>query len=155
MAQVKQNYFLPCFSVLCFHVSEMEEWLGAASQNNHPFAWMVYPAGMQGVFTVMGFHRHVVLGHAVALSLCLAVACYNCGFWSSAEACNGVRGHLLWAVAMHLADVLWSFLDTLFLWSLKSVQCCFLLSIAWRQTGLEHGGRTEVKCLQKYSIVLE
>lgn len=36
-----------------------------------------------------------------------------CGFWSSAEACNGVWERQLWAVAKHLADVLWSLLDTL------------------------------------------
>lgn len=74
---------------------------------------MVYPARMQGVFAVTGFHKQVVLGCAVDLSICLAVARYNCGFWSSAEACNGVWEHLLWAVAMHLADVSWSLLDTL------------------------------------------
>lgn len=74
---------------------------------------MVYPTGMQGVFTVTSFHERVVLGCAVDLSICLAVACYNCGFWSSAGVCNGVWGRLLWAVAMRLADVLWSLLDTL------------------------------------------
>ena len=95
MAQVKQNDFSPCFSALCFCVCEMEEWLGTASQNNHPFARMVYPAGMQGVFTVMGFHERMVLGHALDISICLAVACYNCGFWSSPEACNGVWGRVL------------------------------------------------------------
>jgi len=110
----------------------MEEWLGAASHNNCPFAWMVYPAGTQGLCTVMGFHECVVLGHAVDISISLAVACYNCGFWSSAEACNGVWGRLLWAVAMHLADVLWSLLDTLStsLGSLQCVQLCFPFSIA-------------------------
>lgn len=93
---------------------------------------MVYPAHLQGVFAVTAFHEHVVLGCAVDLSICIAVACYNCGFWSSAEACNDVRGYLLWAVVMHVADVLWSLLDTLstFLCSLKCVNCCLPLPIA-------------------------
>lgn len=68
---------------------------------------MVYPAGMQGVLIVMGFHKCVVLGHADDLSICAAVAHCNCSFWLSPEACNGLWGCLLWAVAVHLADVLW------------------------------------------------
>lgn len=107
----------------------MEEWLGAASGNNHPFSSTVYPAGMWGVLTVMGLHKCVVLGHAVDLSICAAVACCNCSFWSPSEAYDGLWGCLLWAVAVHLAAVLWHLLDT-FSASLGSLKCPALLFLS-------------------------
>lgn len=127
MDHTTQNYFPPCFFALCFHVCGMEEWLGAASSNNHPFSRMMYPAGMQGALTVMGFHKYVVLD-AVDLSICAAVAWCNCSFWLSAEAYNGLCGCLLWAVAVHLADVLWHLLGTFStsLWCLKCPVLLFL-----------------------------
>lgn len=85
MAQVKMIYRLASL-----HFVFMKSQLSAALQNNHPFAWVVYPAGTQGVFAVMGFHECMVLGCAVDLSARFAVPCYNCGFWSSAEACSGL-----------------------------------------------------------------
>lgn len=129
MPHTTWNYFSPCFLALCFHVCGMEEWLDAASSNNHPFSWMVYPAGMQGVLTVMGFHKCVVLGHAVDLSICAAVACCNCSSWLSSEAYNGLWGCLLWTVAVHLADVLWHLLGT-FSTSLWALKCPVLLLLS-------------------------
>lgn len=129
MAHTTWCYFSPCFLVLCFHVCGMEEQLGAALGNNHAFSSMVYSAGMQGVLTVMGFHKCVVLGHAVDLSICAAVACCNCSFWLSSEAYNGLWGCLPWALAVHLADALWHLLGT-FSTSLWSLMCLVLLFLS-------------------------
>lgn len=86
------------------------------------------PLANRVFLTVMGFHKCVVLGHAVDLSICAAVACCNCSCWLSSEAYNGLWGCLLWAVAVHLADALWHLLDTFStsLWSLKCPALLFL-----------------------------
>lgn len=62
------------------------------------------------------------------LLICAAVTWCNCSFWLSAEAYNGLCGCLLWAVAVHLADVLWHLLGTFStsLWCLKCPVLLFL-----------------------------
>lgn len=61
---------------------------------------VVYPACSQDALIAADVHGCAIVGCAAHLSIYLAVACCNCGFWSSAEACNGGRGSLLWPVAV-------------------------------------------------------
>lgn len=92
---------------------------------------MVYPAGMQGVLTVMGFHKSVVLGRAVispSVLLWHAVIVAS-GCLLKRGTCNGLWGCLLWAVAVHLADVLWHLLGT-FAICLRSLKCPVLLFLS-------------------------
>lgn len=94
--------FLLQFSVLCFHIGEMEELLCTTSQNDSS-ASNDASCFSQDIFAARDFHGCAMLGCAVVLSICLAMACCNCGFWCSSGACNGVWGGLLWSVYMRLA----------------------------------------------------
>lgn len=63
------------------------------------------------------------------LSICAAVACCNCRFWLASKTYNGLWARLLWAVAVHLADVLWHLLGT-FSTSFWSLKCPVLLVLS-------------------------
>lgn len=93
-----------CFSSLCFAFMfvEMEELLCTSSQIDSS-ASNDASCFSQDIFVARDFHGCTIVGCTVALSICLAVACCNCGFWSSSGACNGVQGGLLWSVYMCLA----------------------------------------------------